>query len=77
MARLNDIELNALVAADSFAFFTSFAQKILQDEGEERLRDKIKFMVQKMPAELQKILRQHQLNDPRFEVLKDEVIDKL
>jgi hypothetical protein len=48
----------------------------LQDEGEERLRDKIKFMVQKMPADARKLLRQYQLSDPRFEAMKNEVIDK-
>lgn len=77
VAQFNDYELNTLVAADSFAFFTSFAQKILDDEGEDRLKDKIRFMVKKMPVSSREFLSKYQLKDPRFEAIKNNILKSL
>lgn len=70
----HDAELDALVAADVFAFFTAFAQKILQAEGEERLADKVAFMVAKLPARARQLLAQHRLPNPTFERLKSQAL---
>lgn len=71
---LGDEELDILVAADSFAFFTSIAPKLHQEEGEERLKDKIRFMIDKMPAFAKELLASHRVENDIFNRLKDEVI---
>lgn len=75
--RLNDPDLNILVAADSFSFFTTVAPKLYAAEGDERLRDKIRFMIEKMPAFAVKLLASQKLENPIFERLKNEVIEEL
>lgn len=75
MVKLSDEELNVLVAADSFAFFTAGAPQLYKAEGEERLRDKIRFMVEKMPDFARKILASHRLENPLFERIKNEVLE--
>jgi 8-oxo-dGTP diphosphatase len=74
--RFADAELTQLVAADSFAFFTSIAPKLLACEGEGRLRDKIRFMIDKLADLTRTRLREYELNDPLFERLKNEVTDE-
>lgn len=69
-----DDDLNYLVAADSFAFFSSIAPKLYKAEGEQRLKDKIKFMVEKMPVSTKKLLQSQKLDDEVFERLKNEAI---
>lgn len=71
---LNDNELNILVAADSFAFFTSIAPKLYKIEGEERIKDKIGFMIEKMPAFAKKLLALHKVENDIFNRLKNEVL---
>lgn len=71
---ISDKELDILVAADSFAFFTSIAPKLYQEEGEERLKDKIRFMIDKMPAFAKELLASHRVENDTFNRLKDEVI---
>lgn len=70
----NDDELKILVTADSFAFFTSIAPKLYAAEGEERLREKVRFMVEKMPQFARKLLATHHLDDAVFERIKIQVL---
>ena len=74
---LNDDELNILVAADSFAFFTSIAPELYQKEGEDRLRDKIRFMVEKMPSFAKDLLASHKVENKFFDRIKNEIIAEL
>jgi ADP-ribose pyrophosphatase YjhB (NUDIX family) len=72
--KLNDEELNQLVAADSSAFFTSIAPKLYASEGEKRIKDKIQFMIEKMPTDSRNILWQTELENNLFESLKNNEI---
>lgn len=74
VAAIGDCDLDCLVAADSFAFFTSIAPKLYALEGESRTRDKIRFMIEKLPADARSLLRKHQLSDDVFERLKNETM---
>jgi hypothetical protein len=74
VAALADADLDCLVAADSFAFFTSIGPKLYAAEGESRTRDKIRFMIDKLPENARKLLREHRLSSEVFERLKCEVI---
>lgn len=67
---LGDADLDVLVAADVLAFFTSFAQRILELEGEARLADKVAFMVAKAPASARRLLEELRLADPALERVK-------
>ncbi len=72
--KINDSDLNYLVAADSFAFFTSVAPKLFEVEGKERIKDKIKFMVDKLPDFARILLWEYQLENEVFNNLKNEII---
>jgi hypothetical protein len=74
VAALADADLDCLVAADGFAFFTSIAPALFAAEGETRTRDKIRFMVEKLPESARLLLREHRLQREVFERLKTEVI---
>lgn len=69
-----DNDLNILVAADSLAFFTSIAPKLYIVEGEKRLRDKVRFMVEKMPKFAISVLSSEKLANPVFEKVKNDII---
>lgn len=69
-----DGELNLIVAADSLAFFTSIAPRLYDEEGEERLKDKILFMIGKMPSFARELLSSQKLENDIFNRLKDEVL---
>lgn len=73
----NDPDLNTLVAADSFAFFTSIAPKLYMAEGEERLKDKVKFMVEKMPQFARNMLEEQKLENDVFERVKNQILSEL
>jgi hypothetical protein len=72
VAALSDAELDCLVAADTFAFFTSIGPKLYAAEGEARLRDKIRFMVGKLPDNSRQLLRKHRLSNEIFDRLKND-----
>ncbi|HXJ91631.1 MAG TPA: HD domain-containing protein [Terriglobia bacterium] len=72
--KLRDSDLNCLVAADTFAFFTSIAPALFVAEGESRTGDKIRFMVDKLPERARRLLSKRQLDNPTFNKLKDEII---
>lgn len=72
--KYNNKNLNYLVAADSFAFFTTVAPKLYAAEGGERVKDKIRFMVEKMPEFARKILKKQKLKNKIFNRLKNEII---
>lgn len=74
VAKINDSELNYLVSADSFAFFTSIAPKLFKAEGKERIKDKIRFMTDKLPDFARRLLRKQQLKNNIFNDLKNEII---
>ena len=75
--RLNDSELDVLVTADSLAFFDTMAPKLYEAEGELRLRDKVKFMVEKMPKPTRKIMASIRLDNRVFERIKQKVLKEL
>lgn len=70
----NDHELDILVAADSFAFFSSIAPKLYKLEGEKRLKDKIRFMIEKMPVFAKALLASHRVKNDLFNRLKNKVL---
>ncbi len=72
--RYGDRELDALVAADTFGFFTSIAPKLFAAEGPDRLRDKIRFMIDKIPESARATLWETRLENQTFESLKNEVL---
>lgn len=74
---LKDKELDILVGADTFAFFDSIAPRLYEAEGEQRLMDKIIFMVEKIPVSAQKILYSQKLENEIFERLKNEAIEEV
>ncbi len=74
--KIDNTELNYLAAADSFAFFTSIAPKLFEVEGKERIRDKIIFMIDKLPDFARILLWEHQLENVVFDDLKNEIIKK-
>lgn len=71
---INNPDLNYLVAADTFAFFTSIAAKLLEAEGEKRIKDKIRFMVDKVPDSIRPLLWEHKFKNPIFNNLKNEIV---
>ncbi|MBU1037229.1 HD domain-containing protein [Patescibacteria group bacterium] len=71
---LQDLGLNYLVTADSFAFFTSIAPKLYAAEGKERIKDKIRFMIDKIPDFARKKLEEHQLENSIFNKFKNKII---
>ncbi|OGM18246.1 hypothetical protein A2686_03515 [Candidatus Woesebacteria bacterium RIFCSPHIGHO2_01_FULL_38_10] len=73
---LNDPELNYLVAADTFAFFTSIWPKLLATEGMDRLKDKVRFMIDKIPDFLRVQLFKLQLEDKYVNEVKNETIQE-
>ncbi len=75
--QINDKELNILVSADTFAFFTTIAPKLYEAEGEDRLHDKIKFMVEKIPNFTKQLLRAHYVGNDIFERIKNQVFLEL
>lgn len=74
VALMKDRELTDLVTADSFAFFTSIAPRLLAAEGFERLTDKIAFMIDKLPDSARNALKQRKLDDDMLEEAKNEVL---
>ena len=70
----DDKELQILLAADTFAFFSTIAPVLHKREGEKRLRDKIAFMVGKLNDEMRAKLWETQLELPLFEQIKNDVI---
>lgn len=74
IVKLKNSDLNYLVAADSFAFFTSIAPKLYEIEGEEKIKDKIKFMTEKMPEFARIKLWKHSLENKIFNEIKNEII---
>jgi|SRR3989344_1523874 len=74
---INDRELDILVSADSLSFFDTIAASLYKEEGEERLKDKVRFMVQKMPKFGKKLLQSQMLENKIFEKIKREVLSEM
>ncbi len=74
---LNDKELNILVAADSLSFFSSIAPKLYEKEGEARLKDKVRFMIEKMPKFARELLASQTLENTLFDKIKNEILAEL
>lgn len=74
---LNDPDLDHIVTADSFAFFTSIAPRLFKAEGAKRIEDKIAFMIDKLPDTARTSLRRQHLDCDLFEKLKNQAIDRL
>ena len=62
------------MAADSLAFFSSVGPRLYELEGKDRLRDKIRFMVEKMPKFARTLLSSERFENEVFNRLKDEVL---
>ncbi len=75
--KIQDKELDVLVGADSLAFFTSIAPRLYEKEGERRIKDKIEFMIEKMPSKVRQILIAQKLENSVFDRLKKEVFVEL
>jgi hypothetical protein len=74
IAYINDPELDLLVAADSFSYFTLIAPDMLNREGTERVRNKMRFMVEKMPRSLRQLLAEQHMKNELIELIKSEVL---
>lgn len=74
---IDDEELNILVSADSLSFFDTIVANLYKEEGEERLKDKVRFMVQKMPKFGKKLLQSQTLENKIFEKIKREVLSEM
>jgi hypothetical protein len=72
--RLRDPDLNSLVVADTFAFFKTIALQLYKTEGKERVKDKVNFMVNKLPNHARLLLWRSRLSNPVFEQIKSDVI---
>lgn len=72
-----DKELEILVAADSLTWFASTGPRIYRKEGEERARDKLKFMISKLPKFASQKLINLQVKDKMMSKLKDKVLQEL
>jgi hypothetical protein len=72
-----DNELDYLVAADSLALFTTTGPRLYERDGEKRVKDKIRFMIEKMPAFAKKFLVSQKIDNELFNKLKDEVLSEL
>jgi ADP-ribose pyrophosphatase YjhB (NUDIX family) len=72
--KINNTDLKILAAADSFALFTSIAPKLYKMEGESRLKDKIRFMVNKLTDDTRIKLWEYHYDNEIFNRLKHEVI---
>ncbi len=72
--KINDPDLNTLVAADSFSFFTSIAPDMLAREGEARLADKVYFMVEKMPTFLRKLLQDQDFTEAQHGLIPAQAV---
>ena len=71
---LDDPELNVLVTADTFAFFTTIGPRLLSAEGSERTKDKIRFMIEKSPRATRDLLGSQTFGHDVLDRLKNEVI---
>lgn len=74
---INDRELDILVSADSLSFFDTIATALYKEEGEERLKDKVRFMIQKMPKLGKRLLESQILENKIFEKIKREVLSEM
>ncbi|MCL1839546.1 NUDIX domain-containing protein [Candidatus Saccharibacteria bacterium] len=70
----DDKELQALIAADTFAFFTTIAPTLYKVEGEKRLKDKIIFMLGKLNDETRVKLWETPLAETLFEQIKNDCL---
>ena len=71
---LNDPELDVLVTADTFAFFTTIGPRLLAAEGSERTKDKIRFMIEKSPCATRDLLAAQTFGNDVLDRLKNEVV---
>ena len=71
---INDKDLHTLVNSDSLAFFDTIAQKLYKIEGEDRLKDKVRYMIRKMSPYGREVLRKQKIEEPLFEKIKNEIL---
>jgi len=67
----NDLEI--LVAADVFSWFSTTGIKLLHTEGEKRTKDKLRFMLSKTPNFALKLLSEMKINNSTLDKLKNQV----
>ena len=73
----SDKELEILVAADSLSWLASTGPTIYRKEGNERAKDKLKFMINKLPKFARKILITLPVENKTMDRLKTEVLREL
>jgi hypothetical protein len=72
IAHYKDEALELLIAADTFAFFTSVADDMYLREGEQAIREKMLFMIRKMPPQYQEPLAQTNFSERAKELKLDQ-----
>ena len=75
--KFKDKELEILVAADSFSWFTTTGLAIYGAEGEKRAKDKLKFMINKLPKFAKRILRTLPIKNKNIDRLKNKALGEL
>lgn len=75
--RYKDRDLEILVTADSFSWFSTTGVNLLKAEGVERTKDKLRFILSKTPKFALKLLPQVKIENPVLENLKDQILDEI
>lgn len=72
-----DRDLEILVAADTFSWFSTTGVKLLKVEGKDRALDKLRFMLGKTPKFALKLLSRVKIKEPVLEDLKNLVLKEI
>lgn len=73
----DDFELKCLITADVLDLFNNVIIKLYAAEGENRTKDKIRFMLKKVPESMRMLIKKLHLENPIFEKMKNEVLEEL
>lgn len=72
-----DRDLEILVAADSFSWFSTTGINLLKAEGEERTKDKLRFILGKTPKFALELLPEVKISNLVLENLKNQVLKEI
>ncbi|MCX6706225.1 MAG: DUF4202 family protein [Candidatus Woesebacteria bacterium] len=72
-----DKDLEILVAADAFSWFSTTGINLLKSEGEERTKDKLRFILSKTPKFALELLPEVKINNLVLENLKKHVLKEI
>lgn len=68
---LEDEDLEVLVTADTFSFFTMIGEDMWRRDGIEKLTEKVKFMISKLSPKYMQVLSTYDFTDPEFGLKPD------